>query len=679
MAQKKRVAVKKSPLFGDEGMWLLNQIPRSRIRSRYGVLLDDHFGTRVMSAAVRLTNGGSASFVSSEGLIMTNHHVAHKLIASVSTAERDLVAQGFYAPRREDELKIPHAEANVLVSIEDVTERVLKAKASERKKVIAALELESKQKTGLRSDVVELYQGGAYHLYCYERYTDVRLVFAPEMAAASFGGDFDNYEYPRFCLDVTFLRLYDASGVPVKPRQRLTLVADAPTEESLLFVAGHPGRTDRLTTYAALMSARDHGLPYRLRSLARMEILYQQYAGRGSEYARRVEREMQTVMNLRKRYMGQRAALQDPVFMRRIEQRERAQKSLDPKPYATIERAVRTFEKHAVEYDLWESMIGYGGHYDKPSPMSSNWTTYLGIARTLVRMAAEDTKKSADRLPEFADARRESLLEALYSPAPIYSDLEEWKLADALSLLLETYGTEDATVQAILGGLSPMARARALIQRTTLGDPEVRKRIAEGGARALKTTTDPMIKLALLIDARARAVRTAVETQYKTPCDAAYARIAQLQFETFGTELYPDATFTLRLAFGTNKRHVADDTVMPPYTTIAGTYAHEVAHQAKRPWTLPLSWKRAARWGSVSQVPYNFITTHDSHGGNSGSPVFDKDFHCIGILFDGISSGQGSTFMYGEYERAVCVSSAGILALLAHVYKATGLLKELAR
>jgi hypothetical protein len=299
MAQKKRVAVKKSPLFGDEGMWLLNQIPRSRIRSRYGVLLDDHFGTRVMSAAVRLTNGGSASFVSSEGLIMTNHHVAHKLIASVSTAERDLVAQGFYAPRREDELKIPHAEANVLVSIEDVTERVLKAKASEHKKVIAALELESKQKTGLRSDVVELYQGGAYHLYCYERYTDVRLVFAPEMAAASFGGDFDNYEYPRFCLDVTFLRLYDASGVPVKPRQRLTLVADAPTEESLLFVAGHPGRTDRLTTYAALMSARDHGLPYRLRSLARMEILYQQYAGRGSEYARRVEREMQTVMNLR--------------------------------------------------------------------------------------------------------------------------------------------------------------------------------------------------------------------------------------------------------------------------------------------------------------------------------------------------------------------------------------------
>jgi hypothetical protein len=388
---------------------------------------------------------------------------------------------------------------------------------------------------------------------------------------------------------------------------------------------------------------------------------------------------MQTVMNLRKRYMGQRAALQDPAFMRRIEQRERAQKAQDPKPYVAIERAVHAFENVAVEYDLWESMIGYGGHYDKPAPMSSNWTTYLGIARTLVRMAEEDKKKSADRLPEFADARRESLLEALYSPAPIYSDLEEWKLADALSLLLETYGTEDSTVQAILGGLDPKARARALIQRTTLGDPEVRKRLVQGGARAIKTATDPMIKLALLIDARARAVRTTVETQFKTPCDAAYARIAQLQFETFGTELYPDATFTLRLAFGTNKRHTVDGTDMPPYTTIAGAYAHEASHHARRPWALPPSWKKASRWGGASSVPYNFITTHDSHGGNSGSPVFDKDFHCIGILFDGISSGQGSTFMYGEYERAVCVSSAGILALLAHVYKTTALLKELAR
>lgn len=657
----------KSPLYGDEGMWLPNAIPTKRIQERYKVSLPHDFGERVMSAAVRINAGGSASFVSKDGLIMTNHHVAHALIASVSTTDNDMVKNGFYAKRMKDEIKIPQMEVNVLSSIQDVTNRVRQKKGEARKAEIATIELESKKQTGLRSDVVELYQGGAYHLYRYERYTDVRLVFAPEMGIASFGGDFDNYEFPRYCLDVTFFRVYDAYGVPVTPKQHLILSDDHLSEGDVLFVAGHPGRTDRLTSYDALLDMRDRALPYRLSALRRMEVSYDQYAGRGPEYARRAEREIATVKNLRKRYMGQLAALQDPAFMKRAHGRELLLKNQISKPLSAIRQGLTELKSCWLEYEIFESHIGFGGHYDAPRPMRSNWSTYLGIARTMVRMHEEDQKPSHKRLPEFADAKRESLLAELYSPAPIYNDVEVWKLTDAFRLLLETFGPHDKTVKAILGDQSPEAKAVAFVSGTALEDPENRKRL---------DPRDPMITLATLIDPRARAARKRMGVVKET-FEGAYARIADAQFAAFGTSLYPDATFTLRLAMGTMKSHAIHGTELPSYTTIAGAYRHEIEHEGQRPWVLPTSWQKARRWGSTSRVPFNFITTHDSHGGNSGSPVFDKDFSCKGILFDGIASGQGSTFMYGDFERAVCVSAHGILEILAHVYDATSLVAEL--
>lgn len=679
---------KHTPLYGDEGMWLLNALPRERIRERYGVDLPSDFGERVQRAAVRLNNGGSASFVSRDGLIMTNHHVAHGLIAALSTKDNDLVKHGFLARDRSAELKIPQVEANVIDSIEDVTERVMAKGADARRARIAEIELESKTKTRLRSDVVELYQGGAYHLYRYRRYTDVRLVFAPEMAIASFGGDFDNYEFPRYCLDMTLLRIY-SDGVPLVPDQHVRLSREPIEEGDLLFVAGHPGRTDRLTSLAAICDMRDRGLPYRLSVLRRLEVSMDQYAGRGVEYARRAEREVQTIKNLRKRYMGQLAALQDPAFMKRAEARERSlqrvvasNKTLKRKvgnPWRDIERALVAFNKDAVEYDLWESMIGFGGHYDKPRALKSFWTTYLGIARTIVRMAAEDTKKSGARLPEFADARRDSLLEELYSPSPIYSDLEVRKLTDAFAHLLETYGPKDKTVAAILCGKSPEARARELVEGTTLEDPENRKRLVDGGLKAVKTSKDPLIALALLIDRRARAVRSRVEKNVKSVFERAYARIAEAQFVAYGSDVYPDATFTLRLAYGSPKSLVRGSESYPHYTTVAGVLAHERLHEGKGLWTLPPSWDRKRDWIMSCREPMNFLTTHDSHGGNSGSPVFTKDFRFAGILFDGITSGQGSTFIYGDYERAVCVAAAGILAILEHVYEAPWLVDELTK
>ncbi|MEK7063434.1 MAG: S46 family peptidase [Patescibacteria group bacterium] len=668
-SRKPSRASKKSPLYGDEGMWVLNNIPFQRIKERYDAQLPADFGQDVMRAAVRINSGGSASFVSKDGLLITNHHVAHSHIASLSTADNDLVKNGYLAKSRAEELKLPQAEVNVLREIVDVTKRVLGKKGPARKAEIAKIEEESKKKTGMRSDVVELYQGGAYHLYLYERYTDVRLVFAPEMAIASFGGDFDNYEFPRYDLDIAMLRVYK-DGKPVTPKKYLKFADRAPIEGELLFVTGHPGRTDRLSTYDALIDIRDNSLPYRLRSMRRQEVSFDQYAGRGPEYARRAGREIATIKNLRKRYVGQLEALQDPAFMQRAKREEDALKKLaqGAAPWKKVTSALKAYDKYFLEYDIWESMIGFGGHYDKPTPTRSNWSTYLAIARCMLRMQEEDRKPSGKRLPEYADARRQSLLDVLYSPAPIYNDLEVWKLTDAFRLLLETYGPEDRSVKEILAGKAPEVRAAELIAGTKLEDPENRKRVSQ---------KDTMIWLAKVIDKRARAARKLVEEKVKSPFDEAYRAIAQAQFKAYGNDHYPDATFTLRLAYGTPKSLVKNGETYPHYTTIADTLKHQDAHEGVAPWVLPPSWIKAREWVKGSRAPFNFMTTHDSHGGNSGSPVLTKDFEFVGILFDGISSGQGSTFRYGDYERTVCVSAAGILAILKNIYKADHLVKEL--
>lgn len=677
----------RTPLYGDEGMWLLNALPYERIKKLHTVSLPQDFGESVMKLAVRMNNGGSASFVSNKGLIMTNHHVGHELIGNVSTSKHDYVKNGFYAKNKKEEIKIPQLEVNVLHSIEDVTVRVQKKRGKERTAEIALIETESKKATGLRSDVVELYQGGAYHLYRYKKYTDVRLVFAPEKAIATFGGDFDNYEFPRYSLDVCFFRVYD-NGAPLVPEVWLTPSSKKVSQSELLFIAGHPGRTDRLTSYAALSDMRDRSLPYRLNVLRRLEILFDQYAGRSPENARRADKNIATVKNLRKRYVGQLDALHDPAFMKKaftreseIKKRVFSSKKLKKHigdPWSAIGKALQRYQELAVEYDIFESLIGYGGHYDKPRPMKSNWTTYLGIARTILRLAEEDAKPSNKRLPEFADARRESLLEELYVPTALYDDLEAWKLADALKVLLETYGEGDAVVAKILNGTDPHTRAQELIRGTSLKKVSARKALVAGGTKGIKNSGDSMINLAQMIDARARAVRKRMESEVKDVFEDAYAKIAEAQFSLFEDALYPDATFTLRLAYGVIKPFKKNGVNISPSTAVSGIIQHGASHDNIAPWRLSPSWDAKRAWVSRQSVPFNFVSTHDSHGGNSGSPVFTKNLECVGVLFDGIQEGQGSTFMYGgANDRSVSVSMAGILAILRNIYKTKTLILEL--
>lgn len=666
-------------------MWPLNLVPKERLKKLHKVAVSDTWIEEVQRAAVRMNNGGSASFVSKDGLIATNHHVAADILYNLSTKDKDYMKDGFLARTRSEEIKAPQLEVNVLWEIEDVTERVetslkgantLEKRMEKRRAVIATIEKESKEATGMRSDVVTLYNGGRYHLYRYKKYTDVRLVFAPESAIASFGGDIDNYEYPRYSLDVTFFRVYE-KGKPIASPSHFTWSTRAPKIGEPLFVAGHPGSTDRLSTYDRIMLMRNETMPKLMDYVRRQEVLLQQFAGRSPEHARRADDKLHSIQNVRKRYAGQLASIQDPRFTAALLEREteiRAAIKKNPKiakrtgkAWDEIHDALQFFRTHRNEYLMFEAGRGFRCElYD--------------IAHTIVRLVEEDTKPNAKRLEEFGEARRESLLEDLYAPTPIYKDLEEHIFTDALRNLVETLGYDDKDVKRILSGRSVEEVARMYVAQTKLDSVPLRKKLVAGGKAAVAASKDPFIQLALSIDARARKVRKLVETHVDTVMEDAYGRIAQALFSLYGESIYPDATFTLRLTYGKSVPYSVEKVPEPNYTTIGGVFAHAELHKNEFPWKLPASWETQRSRLMRDQSAFNFITTHDTHGGNSGSPVFTPEKEIVGLLFDGLVHTQGGdSFMYmaDHKEHTVCVHAQGIYSVLKNVYKADALAQEL--
>lgn len=674
-----------SILKGDEGMWPLNLVPKNRLKKLHKVSIDDEWLTKVQRASVRMNNGGSASFVSKDGLIATNHHVASDVLYQLSSEKRDLLKDGFLARSRKDELKAPQLEVNVLWEMEDVTEEVERAletagtsaqRLEKRRAVIARIEKESRERTGLRSDVVTLYNGGKYHLYRYKKYTDIRLVFAPERAIASYGGDVDNYDYPRYSLDVTFFRVYD-KGKPVSSPDYFTWSTDAPVIGETLFVAGHPGSTDRLTTYDAIRIMRDEGMPRLMDYIRRREVSLQQFSGRSPEHARRADDQLHGVQNVRKRYTGHFGAIQSPVFMEGIQEREEAiRKAVAKDPalkrkvgsaWDEVRSAYEFFGKHRSEFNLIEAGRGFR-------------SSFFTIARDIVRLVEEDTKPNSKRLEEYGEARRDSFLDELYSPAPLYKDLEEHVFEDALRYLVETLGYDDPDVKRVLGGKSPEDVARDYVARTKLDSVAERKRLVKGGAKAVRASKDPFIQLALSLDARARKVRKLIETNVDTVIEDAYGRIANALFALYGESTYPDATFTLRLTYGKAVAYAERKVPEQKYSTIGGVFAHGALHNHEGPWKLPPSWERARKVLLKDRSAFNFLTSHDTHGGNSGSPVFTKDLKITGLLFDGVMHTQGGdSFMYMNHkpEHTVCVHSQGIHSVLGKVYQAKELVLEL--
>jgi hypothetical protein len=664
----------------DEGMWLFNNPPLKQLKA-LGFEPDAKWLEHVQKASVRFNSGGSGSFVSSNGLVMTNHHVGADALQKMSTPQKNYLRDGFLAKSHGDEVKCLDLELNVLQSIEDVTDKVNAAikpdmspadAAAARRKITAEISKASLDATGLRSDVVTLFQGGAYQLYRFKKYTDVRLVFAPEQQIAFFGGDPDNFEFPRYDLDVCFFRVYE-NGNPAKVQHFLRWSKGGATDGELIFVSGHPGRTNRLNTVADLEYLRDVQYPRLLQRLNRLEVLYGVYSAENEENARRARDELFGVQNSRKARTGGLAGLMDPAIMRRKKDQEselRAAVSKDSKlkdaagAWDSVAKAVARQKEVALPYNMLEGAQGFNSHL-------------FSIARALLRAGDERPKPNGERLQEFRETNLESLQLQLLSEEPIYEDFEELRLADSLMFLAEQLGYDHPTSQLVLAGKAPADRAAELIKGTKVRDVEFRKKLWEGGASAVRAANDPMIALAKAIDEESRRLRKIIENDVTEVKQQAYAQIARAKYAMHGDKIYPDATFTLRLAFGHVKGFMEDGKKIPAMTDFAGLFRRSEEHNDKPPFDLPPRWHERRSRLDMS-TPFNFVSTADIIGGNSGSPVVNKNAEVVGIIFDGNIQSLVLDFIYtDEIARAVSVHSAGIVEALRKVYDADKLAEEL--
>ncbi|TWU22177.1 Peptidase S46 [Novipirellula galeiformis] len=652
---------------GDEGMYLFNDLPLQTLKQQHDFVPDAQWADDLRLSSVRFNSGGSGSFISSDGLVLTNHHVASDTLHKLSTSERNLIKDGYLAKTHSEELKTPDLELNQLVSIEDVTDRVnqaVKADASsddavkQRRSVIATIEEESFEKTGLRSDVVTLFGGAKYHLYRYKKYTDVRLVWAPETAAAFFGGDADNFEYPRFNMDATIMRVYE-DGKPAKLENFLRWDSEPLREGELVFVSGNPGRTQRIFTVAALEYLRDDRLPYILDFLRRKEILMQQFGLEGTEQTRRARDELFGIQNARKAYTGMLAGLQDPqTFVTKTAREEQLLAKLQNNP------------EHQKLAAAWQTIAEIQDDKREMLKQTVSLRSELfDTAMQIVLLTSEDLKPNDQRLHEFTDASRESKLQSLLSEAPIYRDLELAKLSDEISRLTILRGAEDKLIQEILAGKGPRERAAALIEATKLDDVTFRKQLVEGGHAAVLESSDPMIQLARALESEYRRIRERNE-EIEERERQAYAKVSQAVTAIEGTGGYPDATFTLRLAYGTVKGYSEDGEQIEPTTNFAGAYQHAAAHQGQTDFDLPESWMKAKSKVNMD-TQLNFVCTADIIGGNSGSPVVNRKGELVGLIFDGNIQSLTSDYLYSDAQaRAVSVSGVGIIEALRSIYDA---------
>ena len=670
-----------SPLLGDEGMWLFNNPPKAHLKAKYNFEPTDAWLNHLQKSSVRFNSGGSGSFVSANGLVMTNHHVAADALQKMGTKDRNYYRDGFHAKTYAEEFKCEAMELNVLMSIEDVTERVnasskAGAKAEDsfaaRRAVISEIEKESLDKTSLRSDVVTLYQGGAYHLYRFKKYTDVRLVFAPEQQIAFFGGDPDNFEYPRFDLDMAFFRVYE-NDKPAKIEHFLKWSKAGAKEDELVFVSGHPGKTNRLNTVDELQYFRDIGYPFLLNRLNRWEVLLNAFSGRSEENARQAKEFLFGVQNSRKARVGGLGGLLDPEMMARKQAYE-----------LKLKEAVAKDAKLADAKSAWDKVTGsekIRAELIKPYTVLEGAAGFnceiFGIARTLVRAAEEKPKKNQERLREFRDSALESMELQLFSEEPIYDEYEIVKLADGLSFMASILGYKHPIVVSSLAGKSPQQRAAELVLGSKLKDVNERKRIYKEGKKAITESKDPIILLALAVDAESRKIRKRMEIEVEEPKRQAYAEIAKVKFALEGTSTYPDATFTLRLAFGTVKGYEENGKKVPAETYYSGLYERSAEHMNKSPFDLPQRW--IDKKGKLDmKVPLNFVCTADIIGGNSGSPVVNKDAEVVGLIFDGNIQSLVLDFAFTEEQgRAVSVHSQGMIEALRKVYEATNVADEL--
>lgn len=665
-------------LQADNGIWLLNEFPRAAVKAKYGFDADDTFLKKLQLGSVRFNNGGSGSFVSGDGLVFTNHHVGADCIQKLSTKEHDYMKEGFTAASRATEKPCPDLELNVLLKIENVSEKVkgvVPAGASpaeagaKRRSAMSAIEKECADRTGHRCDVVTLFSGGQYHLYEYQKYTDIRLVFAPEKDIAFFGGDPDNFVYPRWDLDIAFFRVYE-DGKALKPLQYLPWSKQGVKKGELTFVSGNPGSTGRLSTYAELELQRDLSLKLNLDRHDGFIKALQEYSKQSPEAARVALEEIFGSQNSYKAISGFRSGLKDPKFMEKKKAEEKALR-------AAIAKDAEKQKLYGGAWDELEKISrDYAGFYSSMmvfENMPGQYGTLLPIARQVYRYAVEKQKPNGERLREFSEANLASLEEEMYSAAPITASLEEAILAEYLRFSVKVLGDKNQVMIEVLGGKTPAQVAKEAVAATKLMNIEDRKRPAASAAVA-GSESDGLLRIVRLLEPEARKYRKMYEDQVQSRQSIETAKIAQAQY-SLGGNVYPDATFTMRVSFGPVVGYKdAKGKAVDWKTDFAGMYRHATGVD---PLVLPAKWLERKKFLNV-KVPFNYVTTADTHGGNSGSPTVNTKGEVIGILFDGNIEGLPNRYLYTEEQaRSVHVASQGIVEALRKIYQADWLLKEL--
>ncbi len=662
----------------EEGMWTYDAFPSEAVKKAYGFAPTQAWLDAMRLASVRLARGCSASFVSPNGLVMTNHHCIRECIEDLSSPQKDFLANGFHASEAKDELRCPKVEANQLVEMTDVTARMNTATKgltgaafnTALKAEMTKAETECATGPEVRCDLVTLYNGGKYQLYKYRRFQDVRLAFAPEFPMASFGGDPDNFNFPRYGFDVAFLRVWE-NGQPAKTPHYLPWAKQGVKEGELVFVSGHPGGTERKSTVAELEFQRDVNLPYTLLYLAELRGMLREFAQSSPERLRTSRSYLRQVENGLKALRGRHQALADPALLaqkRKEEAELRTKVMARPKLKASTAGA---WEEIIQALELYRSLLP---EYRMKEAGDAFQSELFSLARHLVRAAEELPKPNAERLREYTEAQLPSLRQQLLREAPIPAELEVARLTFGLNRLRETLGADDPFVRTVLGKEAPAELARALVTGTKLTDVKVRQALLEGGKAAVEASQDPMLVLARKVDAEARAVRKRYEDTVEAVLKRNGERLAQARLAVYGTTGYPDATFTLRLNYGAVRGWEENGRTVAPFTTLSGAWAR---HTGKDPFKLPDTWL-AAQGKVPPETPLDMVTTNDIIGGNSGSPMVNKDGHVVGLVFDGNLHSLGGRYAYvPATNRAVSVNGVGILAALEHIYGARRFLEEL--
>ena len=662
----------------DEGMWTFDNPPVKQLQEKYNFTPTPQWLDHLRLSCVRLNDGGSGSFVSPHGLLLTNHHVARGQLQKNSTAEHDYIRDGFFAATPDQEMKSQDLEVNVLVSYENVTDRVNAAtegaknteeEFAKRKAVIAEIQKESTEKSGFRSDVVTLYQGGEYWLYRYKKYTDVRLVFAPEQQAAFYGGDPDNFTYPRYDLDMALYRVYE-NGKPIDSKDYLKWNPQGAGDGELVFVSGHPGSTQRSDTYTSLVFDRDTVTPIVIQVLKRRIATLKDYSARGPEQARQAASQIFNLENSLKVYVGRLEGLQDKKLMEKKQKEEddfRAKVDANPE----------------LKRDYGKAWDGVAEAIDKARPrikeqyFRSADSQLAGLAVTLVTYVAEIRKPDGERLEGFHDSQLESLKLRLFSPAPIYPEMEIARMTSALEADVRELGPNDAWIKAVLDGRTPKDAANQTISGTKVGDAAFRKSLAEGGQTAVDASTDPLIAMARRIDPIRREQIKWFEKNVQSVEERSGEELGKARFAVYGKNAYPDATFTLRLSYGQVMGYPMNGTKAPYKTTMYGLYDRAASFDNKAPFDLPKRFVDGKDKLDLS-TPFNFVTTNDIIGGNSGSPVVNRNGEVVGLIFDGNIQSLVGDFVYDSYQnRAVAVHTAAMTEALKKLYGAQKLVDEL--